>query len=45
MMPQLSMVGLAITAVLVTLGGVYLFSTDQARRSRAWRLLRLLFRR
>ncbi|MFI7224096.1 hypothetical protein ACIBO5_12770 [Nonomuraea angiospora] len=45
MRPQLSVAGLAITVVLVTLGGVYLFSTDQARRSRAWRLLRLLFRR
>lgn len=45
MLPQLSLAGLAITAVLIALGGVYLFSGDQTRRTRAWRLLRLLLRR
>ncbi|MEV1242923.1 hypothetical protein [Nonomuraea sp. NPDC049750] len=39
MMSQLTVAGLAIAAVLTVLVGVYLFATDQARRSRAWRLL------
>ncbi|MEU4234404.1 hypothetical protein AB0F17_59865 [Nonomuraea sp. NPDC026600] len=45
MMPQLTAAGLAIAAVLAVLVAVYLFSADQARRTRAWRLLRLLLRR
>ncbi|MEU6787365.1 hypothetical protein ABZ912_49950 [Nonomuraea angiospora] len=45
MIPQLGLVGLAIATALIALSGVYLFSTNQTRRTRAWRLLRLLLRR
>ncbi|MFI6396255.1 hypothetical protein ACIBHY_36295 [Nonomuraea sp. NPDC050547] len=45
MMPQLTLAALTATAALAVLSGVYLYSKDSARRTRAWRLLRLLFRR
>jgi ABC-type phosphate transport system permease subunit len=45
MMPKLTMTALAAAVPLAVLAGIYLFSADQTRRNRAWRLLRLLFRR
>lgn len=45
MMPQLALGALALLALFTVLAGVYLYSADQARRRRAWRLLRLLLLR
>ncbi|MFI6501278.1 hypothetical protein [Nonomuraea typhae] len=45
MVPQLTLAALTVTAALAVLAGVYLYSKNSARRIRAWRLLRLLFRR
>ncbi|MEU7864659.1 hypothetical protein [Nonomuraea sp. NPDC049141] len=42
MMPHLALAALAVFAFLT---GVYLYSANEARRGRAWRLLRLLLRR
>ncbi|MEV4364453.1 hypothetical protein [Nonomuraea sp. NPDC049625] len=45
MMPQLALGALVLLSLFAVLAGVYLYSADQGRRDRAWRLLRLLLPR
>ncbi|MBT2232323.1 hypothetical protein [Nonomuraea sp. NEAU-A123] len=45
MMPQLALGALTLLSLFAILAGIYLYSADQARRGRAWRLLRLLLPR
>jgi hypothetical protein len=44
MMPELFLLALLTSVTFLVLAAVYLWSKDAARRSRAWRLLKLLFR-
>ena len=45
MIHDLSLASLTGATVILTLAAVYLWSSDAARRTRAWRLLKLLLRR